>query len=217
MVDKQNIFVSSVLGNSQLLDGGAMFGNVPRTVWEKWVEVDSKGRIELACRALLIETAGKKILCETGIGSYMDPKMKERFGVVDNRHALRENLALRKISPDEIDFVVLSHLHFDHAGGILLSFENLKGGELCLDDLLFPKARYVVGREAYMRAQSPHPRDKASFIPGLAELLKKTGRLELIDRDRGAAPFLGQQISFLFSDGHTPGQMHTVIKGVRKN
>src|SRR5690242_19398635 len=85
--------ISSVDGNRQWLDGGAMFGNAPRPVWEKWLAPDDRGRIPLACRALLIETDGKRILCETGIGAFFEPKMADRFGVENSsRHILLENL-----------------------------------------------------------------------------------------------------------------------------
>ncbi|MEM7646978.1 MAG: MBL fold metallo-hydrolase, partial [Pseudomonadota bacterium] len=109
--------LSSVEGNRQWLDGGSMFGNAPRAVWEKWTEVDSLGRIPLACRCLLIETDNQKILCEAGIGAFFEPKLAERFGVQNpDRHLLLENLESLGHSPESIDYVILSHLHFDHAG-----------------------------------------------------------------------------------------------------
>ena len=80
--------VTAVEGNLQRLDGGAMFGNAPRTVWEKWITPDSLGRIPLNCRSMLLECDEKKILCETGIGNFFEPKLAERFGVVDSGHRL---------------------------------------------------------------------------------------------------------------------------------
>ena len=74
--------ISAVEGNRQKLDGGAMFGNAPRPMWEKWYPPDAHHRIELACRALLIRGGGKNILCETGIGAFFEPKLAERYGVV---------------------------------------------------------------------------------------------------------------------------------------
>ena len=75
--------LSSVLGNSQRLDGGAMFGNAPKAMWEKWIEPDAQNRIPLACRALLMREPGRNVLFETGIGAFFDPTMKARFGVID--------------------------------------------------------------------------------------------------------------------------------------
>ncbi len=79
---------SSLMGNRQKLDGGAMFGNAPRALWARWTPPDDQNRIDLACRALLVETEGKKLLFETGIGVYMEPKFKQRFGVQEDHHVL---------------------------------------------------------------------------------------------------------------------------------
>ena len=200
--------VTAVLGNSQRLDGGAMFGNVPRAMWEKWLPPDEQSRIPLACRALLIEADGQRILCETGIGAFFEPKLAARFGVVEREHVLLQSLAAVGISHEEIDSVILSHLHFDHAGGLLPAWEN--GG--AAGPLLFPRARYVVGREAWARAENPHPRDRASFIPGLTEKLQSSGRLLIVD-ERGPIPELGDRFRFMTSHGHTPGQLHTIFTG----
>ncbi len=200
--------ISAVEGNRQWLDGGAMFGNAPRPVWEKWLPPDSLGRIPLACRALLIETNGKRILCETGIGAFFDPKMAERFGVENPaRHILLESLNNLGLKDSDIDFVILSHLHFDHAGGLLPTFAEISAGN---NELLFPNAKYVVGCDAWERAMHPHSRDRASFIPGLTEKLEKSGRLTIVDGDRH--PQL-PNIQFYISNGHTPGQMLTIFKG----
>jgi glyoxylase-like metal-dependent hydrolase (beta-lactamase superfamily II) len=198
--------VTAVEGNLQRLDGGAMFGNAPRTVWEKWIAPDSLGRIPLNCRSMLLECDGEKILCETGIGNFFEPKLAERYGIVDSGHRLIENLNQLGIDHSEIDFVILSHLHFDHAGGLLPSWKDRQCGG---DSLLFPKAKYVVSRTAFERAKAPHPRDRASFIPELPDLLERSGRLLLInDCERGEK--LPSFISFIYSHGHTPGHMHTV-------
>src|SRR5688572_22525227 len=97
-----------------------MFGNCPRPVWEKWAPPDERNRITLACRALLVEDdGGRNILFETGIGAFFPPKLRERFGVESDRHILIESLAKVGRRPADIDVIVLSHLHFDHAGGVL--------------------------------------------------------------------------------------------------
>ena len=84
--------VTSIEGNGQWLDGGAMFGNAPKALWSRWCEPDEQGRVRLSCRSLLVEYEDKKILCEVGIGAYMDPKLSERFGVESDKHLLLEGL-----------------------------------------------------------------------------------------------------------------------------
>lgn len=202
--------ISSVLGNSQRLDGGSMFGNAPRAVWQSWIAPDDLGRIPLACRAMLVEINNQKILCETGIGCFFEPKLADRFGVENSdRHILLENLNSLGVEEANIDYVILSHLHFDHAGGLLPQYKDIQAGK---KDLLFPNAKYVVGKEAWSRAIKPHFRDRASFIPGLTDKLENSGRLIIVE-DETHAEVLPEFISFRYSHGHTPGQMHTVVKG----
>ncbi|HEY5934576.1 MAG TPA: MBL fold metallo-hydrolase [Kofleriaceae bacterium] len=197
--------LTSVLGNSQRLDGGAMFGNAPKAMWEKWIAPDERNRIPLACRCLVVREKGRVILLETGIGAFFEPALRERYGVVEDRHILLESLASQGITPDDVDVVVFSHLHFDHAGGALAAFETGAPPKL-----VFPRATYVVGAEAWQRSVSPHSRDRASFIPGLTSLLAGSGRLELAASDRAAA--LGDGFRFHRSSGHTPGLLLTEVE-----
>jgi len=201
--------ISEILGNKQRLDGGAMFGNAPRAVWESWVMPDERSRIPLECRAMLIETQGQRILCETGIGAFFDPKLADRYGVSEQEHKLLLSLRSLGLSENDIDYVILSHLHFDHAGGLLPPWSESQGPA---KRLLFPKAKYVVGSEALQRGEFPHHRDRASFIPELIPLLKSSGRLIVVEGDRHPE-VLPENISFFYSHGHTPGHMHTVFKG----
>jgi glyoxylase-like metal-dependent hydrolase (beta-lactamase superfamily II) len=198
-------YLTSLLGNSQRLDGGAMFGNAPKAMWEKWCAPDDRNRIALVCRALLIQENNRNILLEAGIGSFFDPKLKERYGVVENEHVLLNSLANVGLTHEDIDIVVLSHLHFDHAGGVLANWQ-----ENCLPTLLFPKAHFIVSDVAWQRALQPHSRDRASFIPELNQLLQTSGRLEIITGDHSA--LLGDDYIFHHSNGHTPGMLLTEVK-----
>jgi glyoxylase-like metal-dependent hydrolase (beta-lactamase superfamily II) len=197
--------LTSIPGNSQRLDGGAMFGNAPRPVWERWIAPDERGRIPLACRALLVREGERIVLFESGIGAFFAPKLKDRFGVVEDRHVLLDSLAAAGVAPEDVDVIVLSHLHFDHAGGMLSAWRE--GEER---RLVFPRARVVVGAEAWQRARDPHPRDRASFVPALNALLESCGRLEVVST--ATCDALGPGYRFFFSSGHTPGMLVTEIE-----
>lgn len=196
----------SIEGNHQRLDGGAMFGNAPRALWERWVPPDERNRIELACRCLLVREGERRILFEAGIGAFFSPEYRDRYGVQEPRHVLLDSLRAAGIGHEDVDVVVLSHLHFDHAGGLLAPWE-----ERVAPELLFPKATFVVSAAAWERARAPHPRDRASFIPELNELLAASGRLEIVEGE--GSPSLGPDYRFHLSDGHTPGLLVTEIPG----
>ena len=190
----------SVLGNSQKLDGGAMFGKAPKALWQRWAPADEQNRIDLACRCLVVREPNRVVLCEAGIGAFFAPELRRRFGVQEERHVLLEQLAAIGVQPADVGVVVLSHLHFDHAGGVLSPFRD--GAPL---ELVFPNAHYVVGETAWQRAIKPHARDRASFVPELPVLLERSGRLERVTGDRSAV--LGDGYRLHRSDGHTPGML----------
>lgn len=195
--------VYSIAGNTQKLDGGAMFGNAPKTIWREWAPPDEQNRIDLACRALLICEPERTILFETGIGAFFEPMLRARYGVMEERHVLLDNLRKLGLTPD---IIVLSHLHFDHAGGLLAPHEEGKPPHLA-----FPDARFVVGRIGWERARAPHPRDRASFIAELPDLLQQSGRLEIMEGTESVT--LGSEYRFHLSNGHTPGMMLAEIPG----
>ncbi len=189
----------SVPGNYYKLDGGAMFGNAPKALWQRWMPPDEQNRIRMATRPLLALTGDEVILFEAGTGAYMEPKLKERFGIDEPEHMLLKNLARRGIQPEQVTRVFLTHLHFDHAGGLLSAWQSGKEPEL-----LFPNARYYVSESAWQRATHPLQRDRASFIPELHELLDASDRLNFIHTDNSFT-FDELKLDFYLSEGHTPG------------
>ena len=195
----------SIEGNRQRLDGGAMYGNAPKALWTRWSAPDERNRITLSTRALLIQQPGRNILLEAGIGAFFDPKYRDRFGVEGDTNQLLVSLAARGVAPESIDVVVCSHLHFDHVGGLLTDWSEDNTPEL-----IFKNATYVVGDYAWQRAETPHPRDRASFIPELQALLRDCDRLERVTSD--TSDTLGPGFRFHYSDGHTPGLMLTEIE-----
>jgi glyoxylase-like metal-dependent hydrolase (beta-lactamase superfamily II) len=155
------------------LDGGAMFGVVPRALWSKVCPPDEHNRIPLNMNCLFVEASGERILIETGIGDKWSARHTEMYGI-ERARPLRESLqALTGCRPEEISIVVNTHLHFDHAGGNTTSDERGEASPT------FPNARYFVSRDEYEHAETPHERDRASYLPENWRPLAASGQLEL--------------------------------------
>ena len=197
----------SVEGNAQRLDGGAMFGNAPRALWERWAAADARDRIALASRCLLVREPQRWILFEAGIGASFEPQQRDRLGVVGERHELLEGLEALGLSHADIDVVVLSSLQAESAGGLLAAWRAGRA-----PSLLFPAATFVASEPAWARARRPHLRDQAQFIPALPDLLEASGRLERVPRG-GQSAALGQAYRLHVTDGHTPGLMTAELPG----
>lgn len=204
--------LTSMNSNSQKLDGGAMFGNAPKAMWQRWIEPDAQNRIPLACRGLLVqEYAGEQlmrnILIEAGVGAFFSPEMKQRYGVQESHHCLLESLAEQGLGHEDIDVVLLTHLHFDHAGGLLSAWQPDQEPHL-----LFPRATFVVSEVQWQRANDPHARDRASYIPTLIRALAESGRLERVPDGERFSSVLGEDYPLYTSSGHTPGQLLPLIE-----
>jgi len=186
------------------LDGGAMFGTVPKVLWEKSNPPDDKNRILMEARALLLKTPGRNILIDCGNGSdfvakygeKLGNKFAEMYGVDTEGPSLLKSLKAHGLTPGDITDVILTHLHFDHAGGATTE----KNGELVPT---FPKAQYYVQKANLETASHPNLREKASYFPANYEPLQKKGVLKLLD---GETANLLPMISTYISNGHTQGQ-----------
>ncbi len=158
------------------LDGGAMFGVVPQALWQRaYAEGDEKNRIPMTARALLIRGHGRKILVDTGNGSKFDDKFRKIYAIEDTEKNLQNSLQQHGLSTDEITDVVLTHLHFDHAGGATTRNTN---GEVIP---AFANAQYHVQKEQFEWALNPVEKDKASFLPENYVPLKEHGVLNLLE------------------------------------
>lgn len=177
------------------LDGGAMFGVVPKPLWSRTYPPDDRNRIELAARALLIVGNGKKILIDNGNGPKFTDKLVDIYRLDMSRYDIQKSLGRFGLSTKDITDVILTHLHFDHAGGSTYR-EN---GKLMLT---FPNARYYVQKAQWNQALDPTEKDRASFMPDDFLPLKEHDVLELVDGEFEIFP----NISLLVMNGHTASQ-----------
>ena len=180
------------------LDGGAMYGVVPRVLWEQRTPADEKHRIRLAFNAVLVEHGGARILIDPGLGDRYDARFAERYAV-QRPPAVLEGLRRLGLSAADIDLVVDTHLHWDHAGANTGPAAGAGAGERL--EPLFPRARYVVQRREWEEATRPHERNRASYRPDDFLPLAASGRLWLVDGDVEVAP----GVRVLATGGHTAG------------
>lgn len=177
------------------LDGGAMFGIIPKPLWEKTNPADESNRIAMATRLLLLEWDNEKMLIDTGMGDRWNEKARSIYAI-DPNVSLEKCLEIEGIEPDEITKVLLTHLHFDHTGGSVKA-----KGEGFIP--AFPNARYFVKRKNFEWGMNPSDRDKGSYIKSNFEPLMHAGVLELIDDN--TEEFL-DGITLKMINGHTFGQ-----------
>lgn len=182
------------------LDGGAMFGVIPKPLWEKKAPADARNRIRLAMNCLLIHAGGKRILVETGAGDKWSAKFRDIHNL-EGPH-LVARLGEYGVHPDEIDIVVNTHLHFDHCGG---------NTRIEKDKVVptFPNARYIVQRGEYEHAKNPTERDRASYILDNYVPLETAGKLSLLEDDRAIAP----GVELIRVPGHTANMQCVKLTG----
>lgn len=188
------------------LDGGAMFGTVPKVLWEKTNPADEKNRIEMSARAMLIRNLadGKNILVDTGMGQKWEQKPREMFKISDSY--LEANLAKAGVKPDDITDVILTHLHFDHAGGAT----KLVDGKLVPT---FPNATYYVQEANYTWAMSPNAREKASYLKENFTPLMEHSVLKFVNGEQEIFP----NVHLILSNAHTHAQQLVRVTDGKKS
>ncbi len=181
------------------LDGGAMFGIIPKPLWNKTTPADEKNRIKLGTRCLLLESESKKILIDTGMGDIWNEKYRKIYAIDQPENALVNLLEEKNIKPDEITDVILTHLHFDHVGGAVV-FDNGKAIPA------FSNAKYHVQKDQFEWASEPSDKDKGSFVKSTFLPLRKEGLLKFV---KGEKQF-DDEITLIPTGGHTFG--HQIVK-----
>jgi glyoxylase-like metal-dependent hydrolase (beta-lactamase superfamily II) len=186
------------------LDGGALFGVVPRTLWERHDPPDEKNRVSLALNVALIEAAGKRILVDTGIGDKWSEKQRAIYRI-DRTETLFSSLKRLSLGPEDIDFVINTHLHFDHSGGNT----RIEGGKPVP---AFPRARYIVQLGECEDATCPNERNRASYIEADYVPLAEHKQLETVQGDAEIVP--GVRVEVI--GGHTAYFQMVVVEGREK-
>jgi len=184
------------------LDGGAFFGVIPKVMWEKKLPADEKNRVECGLNSLVVRAGDKTILIETGAGNKLSEKMVKIYG--QPAHLL-DNLNAAGVSPDDVDIVINTHLHFDHCG-----WNTLRRGESIV--ATFPNAKYYVQKDEWERAQSPAERDAISYIAANYNPLVESGQMQLLTGDQEIVPGISVQVF----PGHTRDMQAVVITSGEK-
>lgn len=200
------VVVHELQAGGQMLDGGAMFGVVPKVLWERRLAADARNRIPLGMRCLLVEHDDGLVLVDTGAGNKEDPKFHDIYALEnagpEGRTMLEGALAAAGFRPEDVALVINTHLHFDHAGGN--TYHDAHGALR----LSFPNARYVVQAGEYHYACRPNERTAASYFPRNYEPVREAGRLELVEGEREIVP----GIRVLPTPGHTPHHQSVLVE-----
>lgn len=194
--------LTMVNGGDFRLDGGAMHGVVPKTIWSRLVSCDDRNRCTYSTNCLLVELGGRRVLVETGNGDKFPPKEKDIYGI-EHDHSIEKALRELGVEPESIDVVVMTHLHFDHSGG---ATRRTPSGAV---EPVFPRARHVVQRRELAAAQRPHERNRASYLAENLEPLVAAGLLDAVDGEAEVVP----GVRVVPSPGHTPGHQSVLVDG----
>ena len=182
------------------LDGGAMFGIIPKPVWEKKVSADELNRVNMVTRSLLLVSDEKKILIDTGNGTKWEEKYKQIYDINTDQYNIEKSLGKYGFSSEQITDVICTHMHFDHIGGNT----KINSGKVVPT---FPNAKYWISEENWKLANHPSQKDAGSFIEHDWKVLAENQMIEIID---GREPFI-EGIDTIVTHGHTPGLLHPIV------
>jgi len=193
-----SLTIHAIQAGGQRLDGGAMFGVVPKPLWERRIPADERNRIQLGMRCLLVEHQSGLVLIDTGAGNKEDAKFKDIYGIENDgsegRTSLEDGLRQVGVTPEDVSIVINTHLHFDHAGGNTYRDES---GEVKVS---FPNARYIVKRGEYDYATHPNERTAASYFDRNYEPVVRAHKFEFVVREKEIV----KGIRVIPTPGHTP-------------
>jgi glyoxylase-like metal-dependent hydrolase (beta-lactamase superfamily II) len=190
-----------LVANRMRFDGGLVFGVVPKVVWERYKPADERNLVPMACVGMVVRHRGKVIVCETGIGSKLDEK-RARQVELREPEGLLESLKRLGIRPDEVDLVLSTHLHWDHAGG----FTRRSAGDKV--EVTFPRAKHFYQRKEFDFGLDCDPRSKAAYLAEDFVPVADAGLVEFVDGDAEIMP----GVELRFTAGHTPGSQVVMFR-----
>jgi len=182
-------------------DGGTMFGVVPKVLWERHKPANERNQVVAACVGVIVRHRGRTIVCETGIGTKIDDKRAARDGVWEP-DLLLASLKRVGVRPEEVDVVLSTHLHWDHAGGLT---RRGPGGEL---ELTFPRAKHFIQRAEWRFALHPDPRSRAGYIADDFQPVEEAGLVEFLEGEAEVMP----GVVLRQTGGHTPGHQLCIFR-----
>ena len=193
--------IFSIVENSFKIDGGAMYGVVPKIIWQKFNPPDHNNLVKLDINLLLIRTDGENILVDAGMGDALSERQKKMYGM-ERSSALEKELSELDLVPEDVHLVLLTHLHADHAGGVIKLEED--GSKLPR----FPNARHVVQFKEWQEAMQPDERTSATYFTANLKLLEQEKLLELVDGEDEVT----DGVRLIITGGHTPGHQAVLVE-----
>ncbi len=182
------------------LDGGAMFGVIPKMIWQKLIPADENNLIPMVTNLFVLRAHGKNIIFDIGLGDTLTDREKKIYGT-DGISCIHDGLKGLGLSEDDINYVILTHLHTDHAGGAVKMVDNKYVPR-------FPKARYIIGKREWEMALLPDERTAAVYVPDRLTPLAEAGQVDFVEGDAELMP----GIKAVFTGGHTPGHFGLEIE-----
>lgn len=209
MLDLGRYQLQSIVTGTFRLDGGAMFGVVPKVIWSKSCPPDDENRISLATRSLLMveKSAGRIIVTDTGCGTKWKPQDASRFAIQHDAAAITRALNAIGKSDDDVTDVIVTHLHFDHNGGITDWADETRTKAVPR----YPRARHWIHRPQWEHAHHPTSKDRASYLREDFEAIDQAGLFRFVEGDNPKSPF--QDVEWFLSKGHTPDQLLPMVAG----